>query len=251
MRYFIEVSYKGTNFHGWQKQPNAPTIQEELEKAFEIILRQSVEVVGSSRTDAGVHAEQQFAHFDWETAIKAPERIVLGLNSVLSQDISVKQLTLVREGTHSRFAATHRCYEYRIIRQKNPFLSDLAYLFRPALNVEKMNEVAKLLLQYNDFECFSKTHTDVKTFLCQIEYAYWQSTSNGLTFYIKANRFLRGMVRAIVGTLLEIGRERMTIEQFEQIILSKNRKKAAAQAPACGLFLTEVGYEWDGISDER
>lgn len=251
MRYFIEVSYKGTNFHGWQKQPNAPTIQEELEKAFEIILRQSVEVVGSSRTDSGVHAEQQFAHFDWETAITSPERIVLGLNSVLSQDISVKQLIFVREGIHSRFAATHRCYEYRIIRQKNPFLPDLAYLFRPALNVEKMNEAAKLLLQYNDFECFSKIHTDVKTFLCQIEYAYWQYTSSGLTFYIKANRFLRGMVRAIVGTLLEIGRERMTIEQFEQIILSKNRKKAAAQAPACGLFLTEVGYEWDGIRGKR
>lgn len=247
MRYFIEVSYKGTNFHGWQKQPNASTIQEELEKAFEIILRQSVEIVGSSRTDAGVHANQQFAHFDWETAIPSPNRIVHGLNSVLPQDISIKQIISVKDEVHSRFAATHRCYEYRIIHQKNPFLPDLAYLFRPPLDLDKMNEAAKLLLQYNDFECFSKTHTDVKTFLCQIEYAFWQETSSGLIFHIKANRFLRGMVRAIVGTLLEIGRERMTIEQFEQIILSKNRKKAAAQAPACGLFLTEVGYDWEEI----
>jgi tRNA pseudouridine38-40 synthase len=251
MRYFTEVSYKGTNFHGWQKQPNAATIQEELEKAFEIILRQSVEIVGSSRTDAGVHAEQQFAHFDWETEIADLDRIIHGLNSVLPQDISVKQLIPVKEGTHSRFVATRRCYEYRIIRQKNPFLPDLAYLFRPALNIEKMNEAAKLLLEYDDFECFSKIHTDVHTFICKIEYAFWQETSYGITFHIKANRFLRGMVRAIVGTLLEIGRGRMAIEQFEQIILSKNRKNAAAQAPACGLFLTEVGYEWGEIRDER
>jgi tRNA pseudouridine38-40 synthase len=248
MRYFIELSYKGTHFHGWQKQPNASTVQEELEKAFGVLFRQSVEIIGSSRTDAGVHAEQQFAHFDWPSEIVYKDRLIHGLNSILPQDIAVKQLITVENDIHSRFAATHRCYEYRIIRQKNPFLPDLAYHFRPELDMNRMNEAAALLLKYIDFECFSKIHTDVKTFLCQIEYAYWQQTSSGLTFYIKANRFLRGMVRAIVGTLLEIGRGRITIEQFEQIILSKNRKNAAAQAPACGLFLTEVGYEWEKIA---
>ncbi len=247
MRYFVEVSYKGTSFHGWQKQPNAPTIQEELEKAFGMILRQPVEIVGSSRTDAGVHAEQQFAHFDLENELTLPSRIVLGLNSVLPQDISVQRIMLVADEVHSRFAATHRCYEYRIIRQKNPFLTDLAYLFRPKLDIEKMNKSAQLLLQYDDYECFSKIHTDVKTFICKIEHAYWEQTPQALTFHIKANRFLRGMVRAIVGTLLEIGQGKKTIAEFEQIILSKNRKNAAAQAPACGLFLTEVGYEWEGI----
>ncbi len=248
MRYFIELSYKGTHFHGWQKQPNASTVQEELEKAFGVLFRQSVEIIGSSRTDAGVHAEQQFAHFDWPSEIVYKDRLIHGLNSILPQDIAVKQLITVENDIHSRFAATHRCYEYRIIRQKNPFLPDLAYHFRPELDMNRMNEAAALLLKYSDFECFSKIHTDVKTFLCQIEYAHWQQTASGLTFYIKANRFLRGMVRAIVGTLLEIGRGRITIEQFEQIILSKNRKNAAAQAPACGLFLTEVGYEWEKIA---
>jgi tRNA pseudouridine38-40 synthase len=247
MRYFIETSYKGTHFHGWQKQPNAPTIQEELEKALGVILRQPIEIVGSSRTDAGVHAEQQFAHFDWSVPLVAHDRIIHGLNSVLPQEITVKRFIAVGNDVHSRFEANHRCYEYRLLRQRSPFFADLSYVFRPDLDLNLMNEAAQLLLQYDDFECFSKIHTDVKTFICQIEYAFWQATPNGFTFYIKANRFLRGMVRAIVGTLLEVGRERMSIEEFEQIILSKNRKNAAAQAPACGLFLTEVGYEWDKI----
>ncbi len=250
MRYFIEVSYKGTNYHGWQRQPNGNTIQEELEKALGIILRRSVEVIGSSRTDAGVHAEQQFAHFDVEETILSPERLVLGLNSILPKDIAVPKIVSVRSDIHSRFEATHRCYEYRIVFQKNAFLSDLAYVFRPPLAVEAMNEAAKLLLQYRDFECFSKTHTDVKTFLCNIEYAYWQETRQGLTFYIKANRFLRGMVRAIVGTLLEVGQGKKSYADFEQLIVSKNRRNASAQAPACGLFLVEVGYDWAAIIDD-
>ncbi|MEZ4903635.1 MAG: tRNA pseudouridine synthase A [Spirosomataceae bacterium] len=202
---------------------------------------------GSSRTDAGVHAEQQFAHIDVEVVIKDVDKTIHGLNSVLPRDIAVQQLIQVREGAHSRFVATHRCYEYRIVRQKNPFLFDLSYQFRPKLHIAKMNEAAEILLQYEDFESFSKIHTDVKTFLCQIEYAYWQETPIGLIFKIKSNRFLRGMVRAIVGTLLEIGQEKRSCAQFEQIILSKNRKNAAAQAPACGLFLTEVGYDWEQL----
>ena len=142
MRYFIELSYKGTHFHGWQKQPNASTVQEELEKAFGVLFRQSVEIIGSSRTDAGVHAEQQFAHFDWPSEIVYKDRLIHGLNSILPQDIAVKQLITVENDIHSRFAATHRCYEYRIIRQKNPFLPDLAYHFRPELDMNRMNEAA-------------------------------------------------------------------------------------------------------------
>jgi len=247
MRYFIELSYRGTRFHGWQKQPNAPTIQEALEKAFGMILRQTVEVIGSSRTDAGVHAEQQFAHFDCESELKDVDRVIYGLNGVLPHDIAIKQLIHVGDDIHSRFEATHRCYAYRMVWQKNPFLIDLAHRSRPIFDVARMNEAARMLLQYEDFECFSKIHTEVKTFLCQIEYTYWEETASGLVFHIKANRFLRGMVRAIVGTLLEIGRGRITILQFEEIILSKNRKNAAAQAPACGLFLTEVGYDWEKL----
>lgn len=248
MRYFVELSYRGTNFHGWQKQPNALTIQEELEKAFGLILRQPIEIIGSSRTDAGVHALQQFAHFDWPTEIKDTDRVIHSLNSILPYDIAIKRLILVNSDVHSRFAATHRCYEYRIVRHKDPFQTALAYQFWPALDTAKMNEAALLLLQYEDFECFSKIHTDVKTFLCHIKHAYWEESPRGLIFHIKANRFLRGMVRAIVGTLLEIGRGRTTITEFEQIILSKNRKNAAAQAPSCGLFLTEVGYQWPEIT---
>ncbi|MFN8345331.1 MAG: tRNA pseudouridine(38-40) synthase TruA [Spirosomataceae bacterium] len=247
MRYFIEVIYKGTKFHGWQKQPNAPTVQEELEKAFKVLLREPIEIIGSSRTDTGVHAEQQFAHFDRNTELTAPERLVHNINSILPPDMAVKQLFRVKEEVHSRFAAEYRCYEYRIIRQKDPFLKELAYLFRPALDVDLMNKAALLLLQYEDFECFSKIHTDVKTFICRIDYAYWEEHQKGLIFHIKANRFLRGMVRAIVGTLLEVGRGRMSVARFEEIIQSKNRKNAAAQAPAEGLFLTEVGYNYDEI----
>jgi len=247
MRYFLELNYRGTDFHGWQKQPNATSIQEELERAFAIVLRHPLEIIGSSRTDAGVHAEQQFAHFDLDTPLLSPDKIVHGINSVLPNAISVKKLVVVKDDVHSRFAATHRCYQYRIVYQRNPFLVDLAYVFRPILDVQKMNEAAHILLQHEDFECFSKIHTDVKTFICHIEHAYWEQTPWGITFHIKANRFLRGMVRAIVGTLLEVGRGRMSIQQFEAIIQSKNRKNAAAQAPACGLFLTEVGYNWSDI----
>lgn len=247
MRYFIELSYKGTEFHGWQRQPNANSIQQELERAFEVMFRQPIEIIGSSRTDAGVHAEQQYAHFEVAEAIVGPEKIIHGLNSILPRDIAIKQFHHVKDDIHSRFAATHRCYQYRIVRQKNPFLNGLCYQFRPSLDILEMNRAAALLLKYEDFECFSKIHTDVKTFLCNIEQAYWEASAVGLVFHIKANRFLRGMVRAIVGTLLEVGQGRMTIEDFEQIILSKNRKNASAQAPACGLFLTEVGYPWEDI----
>jgi len=242
MRYFIELSYKGTDFIGWQRQVKGRSVQQTLEEAMATILRQPVEIVGSSRTDAGVHAEQQFAHFDFQPPIADPEKLVYRLNSILPFDLAVRRIFPVEDDVHSRFAATHRRYEYRIIRYKNPFLTNLAYQFRPDLDLVAMNAAADLLLRYDDFESFSKVHTDVKTFLCRITTAQWQQEGGTLVFRIQANRFLRGMVRALVGTLLDVGAGKQTVADFEQIILAKNRKNAGAQAPAQGLFLVEVGY---------
>jgi tRNA pseudouridine38-40 synthase len=242
MRYFIEVSYKGTNLHGWQRQNNAPSVQGELERAMLLIMRTNIEITGSSRTDTGVHAEQQFGHFDIDYELTNIGKTVHNINSILTNDVVLKQIIPVKATAHSRFDATHRCYEYRIIHAHNPFLQQMAFVHRFVPNLVLMNESAKLLTQYTDFECFSKVHTAVKTFDCNIEYAFWEYRNKQLIFNIKANRFLRGMVRAIVGTLLEIGQGRRSIEDFEQLILSKNRKNAASQAPAHGLFLTEVGY---------
>lgn len=242
MRYFIELSYKGTDFIGWQRQVKGRSVQQTLEEAMATIMRQPIELVGSSRTDAGVHAEQQFAHFDFEQTIADPDKLVYRLNSLLPFDLAVRRIFPVEDDVHSRFAATHRRYEYRIIYHKNPFLINLAYSFRPGLDLEAMNAAAALLLKQDDFESFSKVHTDVKTFLCKIATAEWQQEGGTLIFRIQANRFLRGMVRALVGTLLDVGTGKKSVADFEQIILAKNRKYAGAQAPAQGLFLVEVGY---------
>lgn len=242
MRYFIELSYKGTDFIGWQRQAQGRSVQQTLEEALATILRQPVEIVGSSRTDTGVHAEQQFAHFDFDQPIADPDKLVYRLNSILPFDLAVRRVFPVTDDIHARFAATHRRYEYRIIRHKNPFLTNQAHLFRPDVDLEAINTAAALLLQYDDFESFSKVHTDVKTFLCTITTAEWQQEGDTLVFRIQANRFLRGMVRALVGTLLDVGTGKQSVADFERIILAKNRKYAGAQAPAHGLFLVEVGY---------
>lgn len=242
MRYFVELSYLGTAFHGWQRQPNAPSVQEELEKALGLLLKQDIAVVGSSRTDTGVHAEQQFAHIDLPEPIEEVGSLVYRLNAVLPPTIAVQGLYAVADDCHARFAATHRRYRYQIARVKDPFLLGQAYYYTVPLDVAAMNEAAALLLQYTDFECFSKVHTDVFTFNCSITEAYWETTDQRLIFHIRANRFLRGMVRAIVGTLLDVGKGKRSIQDFERLILEKNRKKAGPQAPAHGLFLTEVGY---------
>ncbi len=241
MRFFIELSYKGTHYNGWQRQPNALTVQQVLEEAISTILRRKVEITGSSRTDTGVHAGQQYAHFDLDDLPDLP-LLTRRINSLLPPDIAVHRIFRVRDGLNSRFVADYRKYEYSIARRKNPFLHDTAYLFTRRLNVERMNEAAALLLVHRDFECFSKVKTDVRTFLCTITRAEWIDTGQLLVFHIRANRFLRGMVRAIVGTLLEVGLEKLTVEDFGQIIGSKDRKKAGAQAPAKGLSLVEVGY---------
>jgi tRNA pseudouridine38-40 synthase len=242
MRYFIEFSYKGTNYSGWQRQNNAVSVQQKLDEALTLILRETIESVGSSRTDTGVHAEQQYAHFDALTAVKDCDLLTYRLNSLLPFDIAVHRVFQVKETAHSRFDATHRRYEYRIIRRKNPFLINESHIFHKPLNIQKMNEAAALLLEYKNFESFSKIHTSVNNFLCDISEANWFEKEAVLIFSIKSNRFLRGMVRALVGTLLEVGTGKKTIADFEKIIQVQDRSKAGAQAPAEGLFLVEVGY---------
>lgn len=243
MRYFIEFSYKGTNYSGWQRQNNAISVQQKLDEALTLILRNTVESVGSSRTDTGVHAEQQYAHFDLDQEVKDPATLTYKLNSLLPDDIAVHRIFAVKADVHSRFDATHRRYEYRIVRRKNAFLTDETLVFHKPLDLEKMNEAAALLLKHKNFESFSKIHTSVNNFICDITEAQWFEKDHLLIFSIKSNRFLRGMVRALVGTLLEVGTGKRTISDFEQVILSQDRSKAGAQASPAGLFLVEVGYQ--------
>lgn len=241
MRYFIEFSYDGSDFSGYQIQPNARSVQAVLEEKLSILANEKMEIVGSSRTDAGVHAKKQIAHFDWANPI--PEDWIYRLNKMLPSSLAVLSISQVEDETHARFDAKSRKYEYHIIQRKNPFLHSYAYLFGIKLDLDKMNEAAKLLLNHQDFECFSKVHTDVFTFNCSISQAYWEEISPGhLVFTIESNRFLRGMVRAIVGTLLEIGEGKMDLPEFKAVLESKDRSKAGRAVPAEGLFLVEVNY---------
>ncbi|MCP4522365.1 MAG: tRNA pseudouridine(38-40) synthase TruA [Cytophagales bacterium] len=241
MRYKIDVAYKGTKYHGWQIQPNAITVQGELDKALSTFLRTPIETLGSGRTDAGVHARQQIVQFDVETPVDE-FRFMRGINALLPHGILVKSIEQTHDEFHARFHATARAYRYYISKYKDPFGENQCYVFPKELDIEKMNEAAKCLFDHIDFESFSKIHTDVHTFNCTIMAAEWTQTPEGYVFYIKANRFLRGMVRAIVGTLLKVGLGKMNKEQFNTVILAKNRHEAGAAAPADGLFLEEVSY---------
>jgi tRNA pseudouridine38-40 synthase len=243
MRYFIECAYRGTKYSGWQIQKNALTVQEELENALTTLLKAKISLTGSSRTDAGVHAMQQFAHFETEEEILDCLNLVYRMNKLIPYDISVQKIYKVADDYHSRFEAISRKYEYRISRKKNPFHRGLSYEFNGNLNIDLMNEACQVFFKYIDYQCFSKINTDVLTFNCTISEAHWkEETKDLLVFHIKANRFLRGMVRAIVGTLLEVGMGKLSVSQFEKIILSKDRKKAGRAVPAEGLFLMEVNY---------
>lgn len=241
MRYFIEFSYNGKNYCGWQSQPNAVTVQEVLEKSLSTLLRQKIEVVGAGRTDSGVHARQMFAHFDTEQIFEN-ENLVHKLNAFLPKDIAIHHIFRVLEDAHARFDAVKRTYEYHITTKKNPFLSEKSMYVNLPLDISKMNEAAKILFQHTDFQCFSKSNTDVFTYNCKIYEAFWKQKENQLIFTISADRFLRNMVRAIVGTLLDVGLKKIQLTDFEQIIKSKNRSRAGASVPACGLFLTKVEY---------
>ena len=241
MRYFIEFSYHGKNYFGYQIQPNEISVQEELEKALSTLLREPIKTTGAGRTDTGVHARQMFAHFDTEVTL--PEDLTYRLNSFLPPDISVKRIFKVKDDFHARFDATFRTYEYYIALDKDPFSQDSAWqLWRRKLNVEKMNEACKILFEYEDFTSFAKLHTDNKTNNCKIYKAQWEQKDSELKFTISADRFLRNMVRAIVGTMVEIGAGKTALDDFRNIIEAKNRNLAGTSAPPQGLFLVKVGY---------
>jgi len=244
LRYFIHLAYNGTPYHGWQIQPNATSVQETLNKAFSVLLQSEINLMGAGRTDTGVHAKEMYAHFDFEASIDIPN-LVHKLNSFLPKDIVIYDIIPVHDDAHTRFDATKRTYEYHIHQFKNPFLDELSWYFHQDLEVELMNEAAKLLFNYTDFECFSKVNTDVNTFECTIFEAHWKRCENDqLVFTISANRFLRNMVRSIVGTLINIGLQKITIEDFAQIIESKSRDKAGFSVPAHGLYLTQITYDY-------
>ena len=247
MRYFIEISYLGTNYHGWQSQPNAITIQEITENCLSKILNNPVKLVAAGRTDAGVHANQMYAHFDSHITINDKKSFEHKVNSFLPEDIVVKNLILVHDNAHARFDALYREYEYHISLIKNPFEIDKAYFFKKSLNIKKMNKCCNTMLQYTNFKSFSKSKTDVKTYDCKIYEAKWMLDENSLIFKIKADRFLRNMVRAIVGTLIEIGLGKIKEKEFKLIIEKKDRQLAGFSVPAHALFLKKIDYDWDKI----
>jgi len=242
VRYFLTLAYNGTSFHGWQRQPNATSVQQTLEEALTTLLRKPIAITGAGRTDTGVHAKEMMAHFEGDLSLEEEENLPYLLNRFLQEEIVIYRLDKVKADAHARFDATARTYEYHLGFQKKPFKQQLYYYFHQPVSLEKMSEAAQILLEYEDFEAFAKTHSDVKTFLCNVTRADWESTAEGAIFTITANRFLRNMVRAIVGTLLEIGTGKIEVADMHKIIQSKNRGEAGFSVPAAGLYLTEIQY---------
>jgi len=241
-RFFIYLSYKGTAYHGWQIQPNGISVQEVLSKALATVLRSEIEIVGAGRTDTGVHAKLMVAHFDFENKIESCEDLTSKLNSVLPIDISISKILTVKPDAHARFDAISRKYEYHLVTSKNVFKTEFANRFVGIHDFELMNQAAQLLLEFTDFTSFSKLHTDVKTNNCKITLAEWKNVDDVWIFTIQADRFLRNMVRAIVGTLLEVGRHKMSLDEFRAVIEAKNRCKAGVSVPAQGLYLVDIQY---------
>jgi|TARA_B110000305_G_scaffold242074_1_gene319593 tRNA pseudouridine38-40 synthase len=250
LRYFLELSYKGTNYHGWQYQPNAISVQEKMNDGLSKLLKEEINIMGAGRTDAGVHASQMFAHFDISVAFD--ENVILfKLNSYLPSDIVVHRIFKVADKAHTRFDAISRSYEYRIFLGRNPFLLDTTWQFYiRTLNVEKMNEAASELLNYQNFKSFSRSKTAVNTYNCVISEAQWVFDDTILIFKISADRFLRNMVRAIVGTLVNVGLGKTSLQEFKEIIEGRDRTKAGASVPAKALFLTQVKYPESVLSHE-
>ncbi len=248
LRYFLEFAYKGTYFKGLQAQPKQITIQGEIENALSILTKDNIKTTLSSRTDAGVHAHQNFLHFD--TNFILTNSFLYNLNSILHSDIVIRNIYQVNHSAHSRFDATERNYTYHIIQNKNPFLKEIAYYYPFKIDIEKMNQAAYHLLTHKSYQVFSKKHTDVKTFLCSISKAFFETNQQEIIFHISSNRFLRGMVRGIVGTLLQVGRGHISVSQFQEIIQSNDNAHADFSAPALGLFLEKVNYPPQMLSNK-
>jgi pseudouridylate synthase I len=244
-RYFIEVAYKGTNYSGFQIQQNANSIQAEVEKALKIFFKKDFELTGSSRTDAGVHALQNFFHFDVDDQLNFENDFQYNLNALLPKDIVIKKISQVKDGSHCRFDAVSREYKYFIYQQKDPFLQDTAFYYPYKLNLEKLNDAAKHIMNYEDFTSFSKRNTQVKNFLCRIEKSEWYFEGNLIVYNVIANRFLRGMVKGLVGTMLRVGTNKISIAGFSNIIENKDCNKADFTPPSHGLFLQSVNYKLD------
>lgn len=240
LRYFIEVAYRGTNYSGFQTQDNAVTVQSKVEAALQTIYKTTFQLTCSSRTDAGVHALQNFFHLDTDIDINPKQ--VYNLNSLLPSDIVIKQIFVVEPDKHARFSATHRQYKYYITRNRNPFLTDTAWFYPYNLDIDALQQAAGILLTYSDFTTFSKRNTQVKTFICNIITSKWYYENDCLVYEVKANRFLRGMVRGLVGTMLKVGRGLISLDDFKQIIEYKDCTKANFNTPAQGLFLVKVTY---------
>ena len=241
-RYFVQLNFKGTRYHGWQIQPNSLSIQEVIENAFSTILQERIAVTGAGRTDTGVHASFYVMHFDVSAQLVDIPKFIYQLNSFLPADIAIQNIWPVSDDAHARFSALSRTYKYYINLTKDPFQTDLSYYYRGVPDHEKMNEAARMMMDYNDFTSFSRLHTDVSSNLCTIYRADWQRKGNSLIFTIKANRFLRNMVRAIVGTLLDVGKGKITASMIRTVIEKQDRGVAGASAPAHGLYLTDIEY---------
>lgn len=241
MRYFLDITYRGTRFHGWQIQPNGETVQEKVEEALSTILRTATPIVGSGRTDAGVHATQQIAHFDAKLPCSEQD-FAHKLNAFLTADISVNHIRKVVPEANARFDAQARTYFYHIHQQKDPFQVGRSYHFNPKLNMDLMQDACEIIKRWQNFESFSKVHTEVNHFDCKVYEAFWEVDNRYLTFKVKANRFLRGMVRTMVGTLLEVGLEKLSIEAFKEVLAKRDRRGAGRSVPPEGLFLTAVDY---------
>jgi len=241
-RYFIQLSYDGTNYHGWQIQPNGISVQETVEKALSVVAREAVLLTGAGRTDAGVHASFYVAHFDVENQNLDNDKIIHNLNCLLPADIAIQYIYKVPSEAHARFDATSRTYKYYIVKAKDPFHRHYAAKEARVPDLAKMNKAAQKLFIYTDFTSFSKLGTDVKTNNCKVDLAQWVDEGDRYVFTVRADRFLRNMVRAIVGTLLEVGFGKLTIDQFCEVIEARNRNAAGTSVPAKGLFLIDIGY---------
>ena len=242
VRYFIHFAYDGTNYHGWQIQPDANSVQEELQKALSVLLRHDVEIVGAGRTDAGVHARQMVAHFEWDGQLDC-QQTAYRLGRMLPRDIAIYRMEPVADDMHARFSAVRRTYHYYLHTARDPFCRQYSCELHYDLDFERMNEAGRILCTYEDFGAFRKSHSDVKTTLCRVSEARWiQVDSTHWYFRISANRFLRNMVRAVVGTMIDVGRGRITLDDFRKIVERKQRTQAGESMPAHALFLEEIEY---------